>query len=58
MKKNYEKCFLFHFILEIFTFLRECNTRTIFLEKSYTKCGGETSPRPFYKKSKLNISPD
>ena len=27
----------------------------IFLEKSYTKCGGETIPRPFSKKSKLSI---
>ena len=25
----------------------------IFLQKSYTKFGGEASPRPFYKKSKL-----
>ena len=24
--------------------LIECNMRNIFLEKSYTKCGGETSP--------------
>ena len=28
--------------------LIECN---IFLEKSYTKCGGEIILRPFYKKS-------
>ena len=27
--------------------------RNIFLEKSYTKCFGETFPRPFSKKSKL-----
>ena len=27
--------------------LVEYNTRNIILEKSYTKCGGETSPRPF-----------
>ena len=26
------------------------------LEKSYIKCGGEASPRHFYKKSKLNTS--
>ena len=32
--------------------------RNAFLEKSYTKCGGETSPRPFSKKSKLSISLD
>ena len=32
--------------------LREWN---IFLEKSYTKCGGEAIPRPFSKKSKLRI---
>ena len=27
--------------------LIDCNMRNIFLEKSYTKCDGETSPRPF-----------
>ena len=28
--------------------LIECNMRNIFIEKkSYIKCGGETSPRPF-----------
>ena len=32
--------------------------RNIFLEKSYTKCGGETIPRHFLKNSKLGISPD
>ena len=32
--------------------------RNIFLEKSYTKCAGETSPRPFSGKIKLSISPD
>ena len=32
--------------------------RNIFLETSYTKCGGEASPRNFYKKSKLSISLD
>ena len=30
--------------------------RTIFVEKSYTKCGGEIIPRLFSKKSKLIIS--
>ena len=25
--------------------------RNIFLEKALTKCGGEASPRPFYKKN-------
>ena len=29
--------------------------RNIFLEKSYTKCGGETVPRPFSKNSKLSL---
>ena len=38
--------------------LIECNMRNIFLEKSYTKCGGETSPRPFSEKLKLTISLD
>ena len=33
----------------------EYNTRNIFLEESYTKCGGETIPRPFSTKSKLSI---
>ena len=32
--------------------------RNIFLEKSFTKCGRETIPRPFSKKSKLSISLD
>ena len=32
-----------------------CNMRKIFLKKSYTKCGGETSPAPFSEKLKLNI---
>ena len=38
--------------------LLECNLTNIFLEKPYTKCGGETIPRPFSKKSKLSISLD
>ena len=38
--------------------LTEENTRNVFIEKSFTKCGGETIPRPFYKKSKMNISLD
>ena len=38
--------------------LIECNMRKIFLENSYAKCGGETSPRPFSEKLKLNISLD
>ena len=32
--------------------------RDIILEKSYTKYGGETSPRPFSGKLKLSISLD
>ena len=35
--------------------LIECNMRNIFLEKSYAKCGEETSPRPFSEKLKLSI---
>ena len=31
--------------------LIEYNIRKFFLENSYTKCGGETSPRPFSKKT-------
>ena len=38
--------------------LLEYNLRHIFLEKSYTKCGGETITRPFSKKSKLSLSLD
>ena len=38
--------------------LIEYNMRNIFVEKSYTKCGGETVSRPFSKKSKLSISLD
>ena len=38
--------------------LIECNRRNIFLDKSYTKCGGETSRRPFSEKLKLRISLD
>ena len=38
-----------------FGHLIECNMRSISLEKSYTKCGGETSPRPFSGKLKLSI---
>ena len=40
------------------TQLIEYKTRNNFLEKSYIKCGGETIPRLFSKKSKLNISLD
>ena len=32
--------------------LIEYNMRNIFYEKSYTKCGRETIPKPFSKKSK------
>ena len=38
--------------------LIEHNMRNIFLEKSYTKYGGETILRPFSKNSKLIISLD
>ena len=38
--------------------LIECNMRNICLEKSYTKCGGETIPRLCSKKSKLSVSLD
>ena len=38
--------------------LIEYNMRNIFAEKSYTKCGGETIPRLFSKKSKLSVSLD
>ena len=38
--------------------LLEYNMRNIFLEKSYTKCGEEASPRTFSKKSEFNKSLD
>ena len=41
-----------------FSQLTECNMKNIFLEKSYTKCGGETCPRSFSEKLKLSISLD
>ena len=36
--------------------LIEYDMRNTFLEKSYSKCGGETILRPFSKKPKLSIS--
>ena len=38
--------------------LIDYNMRNIFIEKWYTKCGGETSPRSFSEKLKLSISLD
>ena len=38
---------------EKFGQLIECNMRNTFLEKSYTKCDGETSARPFSENLKL-----
>ena len=38
--------------------LMECNMGNVFLEKSYTKCGEETSPRHFSEKLNLSISLD
>ena len=38
--------------------LIEYSRRNVSLEKSYTKCGGRASLRPFYEKSKLSISLD
>ena len=35
--------------------LIEYNMRRILSKKSYTKCAGETIPRPLSKKSKLSI---
>ena len=35
--------------------LIECNMRNTFLGKSYTKCGGGTSPRSFFEKWKLSF---
>ena len=36
--------------------LIEYNMKNILLEKSYSKRGGEASPKPFYKDLKLSIS--
>ena len=41
-----------------FSQLIEHNMKNIFYEESYTKCDGETSPRPFSRKLKLGISLD
>ena len=41
-----------------FSQLIEYNIKNIFLEKSSSKCGGVTSPRPFFKISKMNVSLD
>ena len=41
-----------------YSFMMEYSMRNIFVEKSYTKCAGETIPRPSSKKSKLSISLD
>ena len=38
--------------------LIEYNMKNSFLEKSYTKSGGQTIPRPFFEKSKLKICLD
>ena len=38
--------------------LIERNMRNMSVAKSYTKCGGETIPRPFSKRAKFNISLD
>ena len=38
-----------------FSHLIEYNMRNIFLEISYTKCGGKTIPRPFSKELKTKI---
>ena len=34
--------------------ITEYNMRNIFFERPYTKCVGETVPRPFYEKLKLD----
>ena len=38
--------------------LIEYDVRNTFFQKSYTKCCGETIPRPISKKTKLSISLD
>ena len=41
-----------------FNQLIEHEMKNIFLNKSCTKCGGETIPRPFSKKINLSLSLD
>ena len=41
-----------------FVQLIEYNTAKIFLEKSYTTCGGETISRPFSTTSNLSVPQD
>ena len=41
-----------------FVQLIECKMGNTFLEKSWTKCGGETSPRLFLEQLKLDIALD
>ena len=41
-----------------FNQLIEYNMRKTFVEKSYTKCGGEIIAKPLSKKTKLSISLD
>ena len=38
--------------------LTECNMINVYLEKSYARCGKETSPRPFSEILKLSTSLD
>ena len=38
--------------------LIEYNMRNTFVKKSYSKCGGESCPRPFSEKSKMIMFSD
>ena len=38
--------------------LIECNMKNTFIEKLYTKCGGETSLRHFSEKIKIEHIPE
>ena len=38
--------------------LRQYNIKNTFLEKPYTECGGQATPRPFSEDLKLSISLD
>ena len=65
MSQNRQQMFTMHVLLNVsrgkgnqsmkFGELIEYNMRNIFIEKSYTKYGGEASPRAFYKKLKISI---
>ena len=65
MSQTWQQIVTIHILLKVsqgkinqtmkFCQLIQYNMRNIFLEKSFAKCGGDASPRLFYKKLKLII---